>query len=145
MSTRRWLLYCGTCRRVREIMIDAPWSNFDLLASLITTGIGLYLLLSPEVLGAVGGVYTAMALLGPGCQWGLLFIGLGALGLVTVLWCISPSFGIRLLARMGTAFCLLTFAFNNLLYTPPPLSSITYVLLSVWSIWGILRTKASGR
>ena len=138
IRTRTWW-------RIREIMIDAPWSNFDLLASLIAMLIGGYLLLRQDLFAHVGGVYGAMAQIGPEWAWGLLFLGLGVAGLMTVLWCVCPPFLWRLLARMGTAFCLLTFAFNNLSYLPPPLSSITYGLLSAWAIWGILRTKYSGR
>jgi hypothetical protein len=46
---------------------------------------------------------------------------------------------------MSVAFCLLCFALNNLLYNPPPLSTVTYLVLSIAALWGIARTKSSGR
>lgn len=139
------LVWCGTCRRIREVLLDAPWSNFDLMASLITFWIGVYLLMSPGMFGRIGGVYQAMAALGPEWAWGGLFVALGSIGLVTVLWCVAPRFLLRLLARMGVAFCLVTFALNNLSYPTPPLSAVTYTVLSLWALWGILRTQSSGR
>ena len=75
----------------------------------------------------------------------LVLLALGWLGLMNALWCPRPRFGWRLLARMGVALCLLTFAINNLSYYPPPLSAVTYVLLSVWALWGVARTKSSDR
>lgn len=145
ISSRSWLVYCGTCQRIREIMIAAPWSNFDLMTSSIVCGIGGYLLFMPGMFQAVGGVYRGMARLGPEWAWAVVFLLLGGLGLITVLWCTRPRFGARLLARMGVALCLLTFALNNLSYYPPPLSAVTYVLLSVWALWGVVRTKTSDR
>lgn len=143
--SRSWWVYCGTCQRLRAVLIEAPWSNFDLMASAITSGIGGYLLLWPGMFTQVGGVYAAMANLGPEWVWGALFLLLGGIGLLNMLWCVCPQFLWRLLARMGVAFCLLTFAINNLSYSPPPLSSVTYTLLSLWALWGVLRTKSSGR
>lgn len=139
------LIWCGTYRRIREILINAPWSNFDLMASLITFSIGVYLFFSPTMFESIGGVYRAMAELGSERAWGVLFIVLGSFGLLTVLWCVAPRFTWRLLARMGSAFCLVTFAFNNLSFQIPPLSTVTYVFLSLWALWGILRTQSSGR
>ena len=140
------LVWCGVCRRIREVLLDAPWSNFDLMASLITFWIGVYLFLSPWMFSQIGGVYAAMAEWGTEWAWGGLFMALGGVGLLTVLWCIAPKFPMRLLARMGVAFCLVTFALNNLSYHPkPPLSTVTYVFLSLWSLWGILRTQSNGR
>ena len=138
-------IYCGTCRRIREILIEAPWSNFDLLASLITLGIGAYLLVRPDMFSQIGGVYATMAKVAPERYWGILFFMLGGSGLAMVLWCKCPPFLSRLAARMGTAFCLITFALNNLSAKPAPLSSITYTLLALWALWGIFRTRASGR
>ena len=142
---REWLAYCGTCQRIREIMIHAPWSNFDLMTSVIVCGIGGYLLFMPGMFQAIGGVYGGMARLGPEWAWACVFLLCGGLGLGVVLWCVRPRFVWRLLARMGTAACLLTFALNNLSNYPPPLSAVTYVLLSMWALWGIVRTKAHDR
>ena len=29
----------GTCRRLRRILLEAPWSSYDLLSALIVSGI----------------------------------------------------------------------------------------------------------
>lgn len=137
----RW----GTVRRLREILLDAPWSAYDLLSSAIVAGIGLYLLLVPSLFQSVGGVYAQFAVVASERVWGGLYLACGLVGVGNTLWCVMPTFGARLMARMGVAFCLLCFALNNLLYQPPPLSTVTYALLSVWALWGIVRTKSSGR
>lgn len=138
---RRW----GTARRLRAILLDAPWSAYDLLSSAIVAGIGLYLLLVPTLFQGVGGVYAQFASVASERVWGGLYLACGVVGIGNTLWCEKPAFGLRLLARMGVAFCLLCFALNNLFYQPPPLSTVTYALLAVWALWGIARTKASGR
>lgn len=135
----------GTARRVREVMTTAPWSSFDLLASLIVSWIGVYLWARPDMFGHIGGVYATFARLGPERVWGGAFLLAGSVGLATVLWCERPRFVWRLLARMLTAFCLLLFAFNNLSHSPPPLSTVTYVWLGAWALWGIVRTRPSDR
>lgn len=132
-------------KRFRSIVMDAPWSSYDLLSSLIVVGIGLYLLIHPNLFQQISGVYSQFSSVAREVSWGVLFLLCGIVGIGTTLWCVIPSFGTRLLSRMGIAFCLLCFSFNNLLYDPPPLSTVTYGCLSVWSLWGILRTKASGR
>jgi hypothetical protein len=93
----------------------------------------------------IGGVYLQFASVADERVWGGLFLACGFVSVGTTIWCVRPSFGTRLLSRMGVAFCLLCFALNNLLYQPPPLSTVTYLCLSTWSLWGIVRTKASGR
>ena len=140
-----WRVRYGTCRRLRDILTEAPWSNYYLLAALAVFGIGLYLLAHPDMFGYVGGVYRQMAGVASERQWGALFVVCGLFGLGVVLWCRLPAFLWRLLARMAVAFCVLVLAINNLLNRPPPLSTVTYALLAVWSVWGILRTKSSGR
>lgn len=135
----------GPVRRLREILLEAPWSVYDLLSGVIVCGVGLYLLFAPNMFHQVGGVYAPLSTLANERVWGWLFLGMGAVGIGNTLWCVQPSFGTRLLARMGVAFCLLCFAINHLLYSPPPLSTVTYAVLSLWALWGILRTKASGR
>lgn len=125
--------------------MSAPWSSFDLLASLIVLWIGVYLWLMPDMFSHIGGVYATFSRLAPEWVWGTGFFAAGWIGLMTVLWCVQPRFGWRLLARMGVAFCLLLFAFNNLRHFPPPLSAITYVWLSLWALWGVVRTRSSDR
>ena len=140
-----WRFRYGTCRRLRDILAEAPWSNYDLLSALAVLGIGVYLLLHPTMFQAVGGVYARMAQVASEWLWAGWFIGCGSFGLAVVLWCTAPGFGWRLAARMAIAFCVLILAGNNALYVPPPLSTVTYGLLAVWSVWGILRTRGSGR
>lgn len=135
----------STLRRIQEIMMSAPWSSFDLLASLIVLWIGVYLWLMPDMFSHIGGVYATFSRLAPEWVLGTGFFAAGWIGLMTVLWCVQPRFGWRLLARMGVAFCLLLFAFNNLRHFPPPLSAITYVWLSLWALWGVVRTRSSDR
>lgn len=135
----------GTIRRLRDIFLEAPWSNYDLLVSLVVIGIGIYLIANNEMFENIGGVYYQMASVATERQWGALFVGCGSFGLLAVIWCNAPGFVLRLSARMATAFCILVLAGNNALNMPPPLSTVTYMLLSVWSVWGILRTHGSGR
>lgn len=135
----------GTIRRLRQIALDAPWSVYDLLSSLIVLGVGVYLLVAQTMFSGVGGVYYTLASVASEGVWGATFFCCGLIGLANTLWCVRPPFSIRLLARMAVAFCLLSFAFNNLLNEPPPLSTVPYSLLSLWSVWGILRTHTSGR
>lgn len=135
----------GTVRRLRDVLISAPWSMYDLLSSLIVAGIGLYLLLYPAMFQQIGGVYAPFSGIADEWIWGWGCWTSGYFGLAVTLWCEMPSFVIRLLARMSVAFCLLCFALNNLLYNPPPLSTVTYLVLSIAALWGIVRTKSSGR
>ena len=135
----------GTIRRLREILLDAPWSSYDLLSSAIVAGIGVYLFLVPNLFQHVGGVYAPFAAVAGERVWGGLYLACGVVGIGNTLWCERPAFGFWLLSRIGVAFCLLCFALNNLLYQPPPLSSVTYGLLSVLALWGVARTKSSGR
>ena len=135
----------GTCRRLRRILLEAPWSSYDLLSALIVSGIGLYLWLNADMFQHIGGVYQQMADVATERQWGILFMGCGGFALIITLWCVAPQFLWRLSARMATAFCLLVLAGNNLLNFPPPLSAVTYVLLSAWALWGVVRTNANDR
>lgn len=135
----------GTVRRLRAVLIEAPWSSFDLLASLIVLWIGVYLLERPDMFGHIGGVYATFARIAPEWAWGSAFLMAGGIGIATALWCERPRFLWRLLARMLIAFCLLLFAFNNLSHSPPPLSTVTYVWLGTWALLGIVRTRHSGR
>jgi hypothetical protein len=135
----------GTARRLRDILISAPWSVYDLLSSLIVAGIGLYLLIYPRMFQQLGGLYAPFSAIADEWIWGLVYGMAGLFGFAVTLWCETPSFVIRLFARMSVAFCLLCVAMNYLLYNPPPLSTVTYLVLSVAALWGIARTKSSGR
>jgi hypothetical protein len=133
----------GTVHRLRRILLEAPWSNHDLLSGLILGFIGLLLLVNPEL-------YTSLRTLnfiahqGHLAEWSLFFLLSGLYGLGMTLWCIAPPFLVRLMARMLYAFCFLTLAFSSLQFSITP-SAITFSILAVWSIWGILRTHESGR
>jgi len=140
-----WQWSCLVCERVREILVTAPWSIFDLLGSLIISGIGLYLLLNPTLFQHIGGVYQSLANWGNERIWGTLFLLGGSFGFVVCIWIVRLSFYWRLMARMVVAFCLLSLVLNNLNYPMPPLSTVTYGVLGIAALWSILRTKANGR
>lgn len=138
-------VYRGVYRRMHEIMADAPYSSFDLLGSLIAFGIGLYLTWMPDLFDRYGGLYGTLARWADEPWWGALFSLCGASGLAAVCWPARPPFGLRLLARMGVAFCLVAMAINHLDNSPPAAGAITHGVLSLASVWGILRTRHHGR
>lgn len=144
-DTRRELLtHFGMMIRLRSIMSGAPWSNHDLLVSCILLFIGLALLLDPEV----GRLLRSMDYLEQ--RWGiqevsLFFVSVGALNLGVTLWSEVPPFWLRLLSRMSGAFCLLLLAFSTAMFSLWTPTSMTYSLIGLWSLWGILRTHSSVR
>lgn len=133
----------GTYRRLHSILADAPWSNHDLLSGLILLFIGLLLFYDPEIYAKLR-TLNFIAHSGYSTQWSGLFLLSGVYGVATTLWCIAPKFWIRIPARMCYAFCFLTLAFSSFQFSTTP-SAITFSLIALWSIWGILRTKTSGR
>ncbi len=138
-----FILRCRSCWRVQSILLEAPYSNFDLLSGLIVFWIGAYLLADPTIFDQIS-AYPGFARIAEELVWGACFALSGTLGLGTVLWCVRPGFLWRLLARMAVAFCLVSFALNNLCFYPPPLSTVTYLWLGAWSLLGVLRTKSNG-
>lgn len=138
-------VYCNTCRRIREILKEAPWSSFDLLSSLIVLGLGAYLFVTPDLFDRFGGIYHVFAAWADEVWWGALFVSCGFFGLGMVCWPARPLFSLRLLARMAVAFCLLTLTINHLGNSPPPAATITNSVLSLAATWGILRTRRHGR
>ncbi len=145
LNSKAFVLYCRFCGRLREILYEAPWSSYDLIAASITFWLGLYLLLSPGLFQRFSGVYQVLARLGNERLWGWGLISFGMFGLLNVLWLSRPPFLVRLISRMGIAFCFLSLALNNLGNNPPPASAITYIVLAIASLWCVWRTKASGR
>lgn len=145
LNSKVVMIYCRFCGRLREILYEAPWSSYDLITTSITFWLGLYLLLSPGLFKEFSGVYLVLARLGNEQLWGWLFVAFGMSGLLNVLWLTRPPFPVRLLSRMGIAFCLLSLAINNLGNRPPPASAITYSVLSLAALWSVWRTKTSGR
>lgn len=138
-------LYCRACERLRELLYQAPWSSFDLIAASVVFWLGWYFLLSPGLFGKFDGDYKVMSSLGNEIAWGAFLIAAGSFGLLVVLWLIRPPFTVRLLARMSVSFCLISLALNDAGHSPPPASTITYCVLSVATLWSVWRTKPSGR
>lgn len=133
----------GTGGRLRRILLEAPWSNHDLLSGLILLLIGVLLIANPEL-------YTSLRTLnfierqGHTDEWSYLLLLSGLYGLLMTLWCVAPPFWVRITARMAYAFCFLTLAFSSLRFSTTP-SAIAFSLIAIWAIFGILRTRESGR
>lgn len=136
-----WDGYCLFCGRLRSVLLEAPWANFDLIASAILVGSGSYLLASPTMFDRYGGVYHTLAQFSDEWVWGAMFLLGGVLSFLIVCWPIRPPFLFRLTARMMAAFCLTSFALNNLSSTPPPVSTVTYSVLALSALWAVLRTR----
>lgn len=136
----RW----GTLRRLQDIVYEAPWSNHDLLVGVIMTFMGLVLFVNPnafEQLRALAYLNTH----GKPLYWASLFLSVGIVNLIVTLWCKAPPFAVRLMARMFGAFGFLVLALSTMLFSMATPSLVVYLTLAIWSMWGILRTKASGR
>lgn len=134
----------GLCRRLRDILADAPWSNHDLLVSISLMLMGTILIIDPDAFSKL----RALAYLhhrGGAQVWSLLFLGCGVTQFTVTLWRQSPPFWIRLLARMCGAFCFVLLALSSALFSVTTPSMVVYLMLAIWSVWGILRTHASGR
>ena len=106
--------------------------------------IGLHLLIFTDLFTRYAGVYYPMQRVMSQTQWATIFMMVGGYGLLVVLWPRRPYFILRLLARIGVAFCLLSFALNNLSSYPPPISGMMYVVLAFISLWSIVRTRCDG-
>lgn len=141
-----WVFYyCRLCARLRDILYEAPWSSFDLISTCVLFWIGVYLISNDSLFDKFNGVYNVLSRFGDESLWGWMFLFFGFSGMVNVLWIYIPSFGFRLLARMGVAFCFTSLALNNLGTNPPPISAITYSVLSVSALWAVYRTKPCGK
>lgn len=127
--------------RVRNILLDAPWANYDLVVSAILVGISFYLFLSPDMFSRYEGVYSTLDRFGPPSTWGAMLLVSGCLSFIVAAWPTRPPFLMRILARMGVAFCFLSFALNNWGNTPPPVSTVTYSVLAAAAVWAVLRTR----
>lgn len=141
---RKSIANFGTTRRLREIMTDAPWSNHDLLVSTILLFIGVALFIEPSITSKLRAMTYLHETWGPR-NLAILFVVVGSVNLVVTLWCVSPHFYVRLISRMAGAFCLMLLAFSTCLFSPIAPPTITYLLVGLWSVWGILRTHKSGR
>lgn len=134
------VIYCESCLRLRRIMAEAPWANYDLIVSAILVGVGGYLLAMPDMFGHYK-VYATLARFGTPALWGALFFASGLASFGVAAWPDRPSFALRLMARMMVAFCLCSVALNNLGDTPPPVSTVTYSVLALAALWAVLRTR----
>ena len=76
--------------------------------------------------------------------WGMVFLLSGVFSAGVVLWPFRPHFLLRVLARMLTAFCMLSFAMNNLANDPPPASAFFYSVMALFAIWAVIRTRCDG-
>lgn len=137
-------VYCRFCARLRDILYDAPWSSFDLIAGCVVFWLGLYLMTSPSLFDNYA-VYQVLSRFGDEYAWGIILFSAGAFDILVTLWYRRLTFPLRLLARMGIAFCMTSLALNNLANTPPPASTITYGVLALASVWSVLRTRSDGR
>lgn len=130
--------------RLRRIMLDAPWDNHDLLTSCVILWIGTRLVLNPDLFDQLS-LYRPLSAMTDELGTGFVFIGCGALGLIVALCNQWLSLVVRLLGRMGGAFCMIVLALNSILNPTPPLAISVYAMLAIWSFWGILRTQSSGK
>lgn len=130
-------------RNITEIFKEAPWLNHDLLANLILFGIGIEFISQENLFNEFGGMYSSMKYWADEWVWGLLFIILGEIGILATL--INKIFWLRLLGRMGATFGFLTLAGNHLSHRPLPAATIGYLVISLWSLWGLVRTTPHGR
>lgn len=138
------LRWCFWCARFREIMLDAPWSSFDLSMSVILILRGLYLIAGFSLLETTYSIYKPLAGFIGLWQYGWVCLIAGCVQFLMTLWPVRPPFEIRLLARMGVCFCFIAFSLNQISNIPPPVGFITHFILSLLSIWTVLRTSRKG-
>lgn len=134
----------GFCNRMRHLLWRAPYSTLDFAMGIAFVLMGLHLVLFPDLFTRYAGVYFPMQRVLDQGQWAVVLISLGGYDLIIVLWPRRPHFVLRVLARMSIAFCLLSFALNNLSNYPPPISGIMYATLSAVSLWSIVRIRCNG-
>lgn len=125
-------------------MFSAPWSSFDLTMGIILILRGMYLIIGFTVLEATYSVYKPLVGILGLWHYGWICFVVGSIQTMVVLWPSRPAFELRLLARMGVCFCFLTFSLNQISNIPPPIGAITHFVLSLLSIWSVLRTGRKG-
>lgn len=134
----------GICNRVRYLIWRAPFSLFDFIMSLCILSMGLHMLIAFDLFAQLGGIYARMNGVMSQPKWATIFILCGAYGLFIVLWPLRPRFVLRLFARMALSFCLIAFALNAMLHHPPPASGTLELILALFSLWSIVRTRCDG-
>jgi len=132
------------CARFQEIMLDAPWSSFDLAMSVILILRGTYLIAGFTLLESAYTLYKPLAGILGLWAYGWICLIAGMVQAISVLWPTRPLFECRLFARMGTCFCMVVFSLNQIANVPPPIGAITHLVLSLLSIWSVLRTSRTG-
>ena len=137
----RW---CFWCARFREIMLEAPWSSFDLAMSIILILGGTYLIAGFAMLESAYTLYKPLAGIMGLWAYGWICFLAGSVQAICVLWPSRPLFEWRLFARMGVCFCFVVFSLNQIANVPPPVGAITHFVLSGLSIWSVLRTSRTG-
>ena len=148
LTRRHQLDWCFWCARFREIMMDAPWSSYDLAMGVILIMRGAYLIVGFTTMELTftyssGNFRPLMGVLGL-WSYGWTCLICGWIQILVVLWPTKPIFEMRLLARMGICFCFLVFSFNQISNVPPPIGAITHWILTLLAIWSVLRTRRSG-
>lgn len=150
----RWLgVYCGICERLREILLQAPWSSFDLIAASVAFWVGVYLTSLPVLFDPYPTalwemypkLYPITARLGSAQSVGAMFALSGFAGILNSLWISRPPFLVRLFARMIVAFCLSAMALDMLGNPYPPIATPTHCVLAIAALWSVWRTPSSGR
>lgn len=134
----------GVCYRLRHVLWRAPYSTFDLALAIAVAAMGGYLLYQTSLFTLFAGVYLPMTSFASQPVWGKLFLGSGLFSLIVILWPRRPSFYLRMLGRMATAFCVLSFALNNFANNPPPVSAFFYGVLALFAVWAVLRVRCDG-
>jgi hypothetical protein len=129
---------------LREILLEAPWSSFDLALSAILLLRGAYLLFGFTTLESAFSLYRPLSGWLSYWAYGLICLLAGVAQAMATLWPSIPPFEIRLLARLGVCFCAALFALNQVSNVPPPVGAITHLVLAVLSIWSVLRTSRAG-
>lgn len=132
------------CHRIRHVLWRTPFSLLDLTLSLGLMVTGIHMLVFKGLFTTYPKVLGPMAQYASQSLWGWLMTGLGVFGCLVIMVPFRPPFYVRLLARMGTAFGMLSFALNHLSTYPPPVSSAIYVTLSITAVWAVLRTRCDG-
>lgn len=142
MITRWMFMYCAFCLRLRNVLTEAPWSSFDLVAGSLVWWVGAYAAFCPDALAVDGG--RIVSALGSPDLAAAVFLLFGLLGWAVACWPSRPPFALRLAARAGIAYCLILLMAEDLARDPPPLSVATHATLVVAASWGVLRTRVMG-
>lgn len=137
-------LSCFWCARFREIMMEAPWSSFDLAMSVILILLGMYLIAGFTWLESAYSLYQPLSGWLSLWTYGWVCWCAGIIQAWVVLWHTRPPFELRLLARMGVCFCMVMLGINQISNVPPPVGAVTHLILALLSIWSVLRTRQSG-